>query len=86
MRKLSAHIETAAAEYLQETGRSELAPLWIAEYFQDCGVMDDFPGLNLIEFQALVQKALTLNAERAAKVARLEQERTRRVKRGKVGQ
>jgi hypothetical protein len=78
MQKLSAHIETAAAEYRQETGKVELAPLWSAEYFQDCGVMDDYPGLSLIEFHALVQKALTLDAEREEKRARLEQDRQQR--------
>ncbi|MBA3024479.1 MAG: hypothetical protein KKG03_02580 [Gammaproteobacteria bacterium] len=78
MQKLSAHIETAAAEYRQETGKDELAPLWSAEYFQDCGVMDDYPGLSLIEFHALVQKALTLNAEREEKRARLEQDKHKR--------
>jgi hypothetical protein len=78
MQKLSAHIEMAAAEYRQETGKEELAPLWIAEYFQDCGVMDDFPGLSLTEFHALVQKALTQEAEREEKRARLEQDRRKR--------
>lgn len=78
MQKLSAHIEMAAAEYRQETGKEELAPLWIAEYFQDCGVMDDFPGMSLIEFHALVQKALTLDAEREEKRARLEQDKHQR--------
>ncbi|MHB1117301.1 hypothetical protein [Sideroxydans sp.] len=78
MQKLSAHIETAAAEYRQETGKDELAPLWSAEYFQDCGVMDDYPGLSLIELHALVQKALTLNAEREEKRARLEQDKHKR--------
>jgi hypothetical protein len=78
MQKLSAHIETAAAEYRQETGKEELAPLWIAEYYQDCGVMDDYPGLSLIEFHALVQKALTLDVEREEKRARLAQDRNQR--------
>ncbi len=80
MRKLSDHIEMAAAEYWQETGNAELAPRWIAEYFQDCGVMDDYPNQNLIGFHALVQKALTLNIERADKVARLQREKSGRNK------
>jgi hypothetical protein len=79
MRKLSAHVETAAAEYWQETGKDELAPFWSAEYFQDCGVMDDLPGMNLVEFHALVQKALTLNVEREEKRARLEQDKLGRI-------
>ncbi len=78
MHKLSDYVEMAAAEYWQETGEEELAPLWTAEYFQDCGVMDDHPDQDLVEFHALVQKALTRNIERARKVARLEQGRSAR--------
>ncbi len=78
MRKLSEYVETAAAEYWQETGKGELDSLWIAEFFQDCGVMDDYPGQDLVGFFALVQKALTLNLERAEKVARLEREKNSR--------
>ncbi len=78
MQKLSAHIEMAAAEYRQETGKDELVQLWSAEYFQDCGVMDDYPGLSLIEFHALVQKALALDVERKEKRARLEQDKHKR--------
>lgn len=73
MRKLSDHVEMAAAEYWQETGKEELSPHWIAEYFQDCGVLDDYPGQDLIAFHALVQKALTINVESAEKLARLRQ-------------
>ncbi len=75
MRKLSDYVDAAAAEYWQETGRSEVDPLWIAEYFQDAGVMDDYPGQDLVAFHGLVQKALTLNLERAEKLARLEREK-----------
>ncbi|MDD5057484.1 MAG: hypothetical protein PHQ60_06400 [Sideroxydans sp.] len=78
MRKLSDHIDIAAAEYWQETGNAELSPRWSAEYFQDCGVMDDYPEQNLIGFHALVQKALTLNIERAEKIARLQCEKSSR--------
>lgn len=74
MRKLSDHVETAAAEYWQETGREQLDSLWAAEFFQDCGVLDDYPNQDLVGFFALVQKALTLNIERAEKVARLKRE------------
>lgn len=76
MRKLSNHVEMAAAEYWQETGKEELAPLWIAEYFQDCGVLDDYPNQDLIDFHALVQKALTVNIARAEKLARLQQDKS----------
>jgi hypothetical protein len=78
MRKLSDYVEMAAMEYWQETGKEELAPLWIAEYFQDCGVMDDHPNQDLVEFHALVQKALTVNIERAKKQARLQQNKPTR--------
>jgi hypothetical protein len=78
MRKLSDYVEMAAAECWQETGKAEVAPLWIAEFFQDCGVMDDYPNQDLIDFHALVQKALTVNIERAAKVARLQRNKSGR--------
>ncbi len=78
MRKLSDYVESAAAEYWQETGRSEVDPLWIAEYFQDGGVLDDHPGQDLVAFQALVQKALTQNLERAEKLERLKREKAAR--------
>lgn len=75
MRKLSDYVEMAAAEYWQETGKEELSPHWIAEYFQDSGVLDDYPNQHLIAFHALVQKALTLNIERAEKLVRLRQDK-----------
>ncbi len=78
MRKLSDYVETAAMEYWQETGKEELAPLWIAEFFQDCGVLDDQPDQDLVKFHALVQKALTLHIEREEKLARLRQDKSRR--------
>jgi len=73
MRKLSDYIEMAAMEYWQETGKEELSPHWIAEYFQDSGVLDDYPHQDLVAFHALVQKALTVNIDRAEKLARLRQ-------------
>jgi hypothetical protein len=78
MRKLSDYVEMAAIEYWQERGKEELAPLWIAEFFQDCGVMDDHPNQDLVEFHALVQKALTVNIERAKKQARLQRDKPAR--------
>ncbi len=80
MRKLSEYVETAAAEYWQETGKQELDSLWIAEFFQDCGVMDDYPNQDVVGFFAQVQKALSLNLERAQKIARLEREKNSRAK------
>lgn len=75
MRKLSDYVEMAAAEYWQETGKDELDSLWVAEFYQDCGVLDDHPEQDLVGFFALVQKALTRNIERAEKVARLKKPR-----------
>lgn len=77
MYKISDHVEMAANEYLQETGKGELDALWLAEYFQDC-VQDDFPGKNLVDFFALVQKSLTLMIDRAEKLARLQQDKSSR--------
>lgn len=70
MRKLSEYVEMAASEYMRETGRTELEPRWIAEFFQDQGVLDDYPLLDLVTFDALVQKALDAKAERAGRAAR----------------
>ncbi|ADE11847.1 hypothetical protein [Sideroxydans lithotrophicus] len=75
MRKLSDYVEIAAEEYWQETGKDELDSLWIAEFYQDCGVLDDHPEHDLVGFYALVQKALTRNIRRAEKLARLQQSR-----------
>jgi len=73
MRKLTEYVEMAATEYLQETGKPELDSFWLAEFFQDGGVMDDFPGQDLVGFYTLVQKALTIQIEKAEKLARLQQ-------------
>ena len=72
MRKLSDYVEIAATEYLQETGKYELDSHWIAEFFQYYGVQDDYPGQDLVAFYALVQKALSLKADWAEKLARLQ--------------
>ncbi len=76
MRKLTDYAETAAAEYLQETGKGELDSIWVAEFFQDCGVQDDYPRENLVDFYAMVQKALTRNIERTEKLARLHPDKS----------
>ena len=72
MRKLSEYVEMAATEYLQEAGKDELDAHWIAEFFQDNGVQDDYPRQDLIAFYTLVQKALTIKSERARKQAHLQ--------------
>lgn len=58
MLKLSEYVEMAAVEYLQETGQHELDARWIAEFFQDGGVQEDYPRQDLVAFSDLVQKAL----------------------------
>ncbi|OIR02309.1 hypothetical protein GALL_156810 [mine drainage metagenome] len=68
------YIEMAATEYWQETGKSELDSLWIAEFFQDYGELNDFPRHNLVDFYSLVQKALTINIEKAEKLVRLQRD------------
>ncbi|BBJ22674.1 hypothetical protein [Candidatus Nitrotoga sp. AM1P] len=72
MHKLSEYVEMAATEYLQETGKTKLDAHWIAEFFQDNGVQDNYPRQDLIAFCAMVQKALTIKSERASKQTRLQ--------------
>ncbi len=76
--RLSDYVDMAATEYLQETGRTELDAHWVAEFFQDNGVPDNYPHEGLVAFHALVQKELTLRADRAEKLERLRQERASR--------
>ena len=72
------YIDLAATEYWQETGKPELDSLWIAEFFQDYGELNDFPRHNLVDFYALVQKALTIKIEKAEKLARLQWDKSDR--------
>ncbi|MBU1426706.1 MAG: hypothetical protein KKH12_05975 [Gammaproteobacteria bacterium] len=78
MRKLTEYVEMAALEYWQETGKEVLDSLWLAEFFQDGGVMDDYPAQDLVGFYSLVQKALTIRIDKAEKLARLQQEKSSR--------
>ena len=75
MTKLSDYVDMAATEYLLETGKTELDSLWIAEFFQDCGVQDEYPRQDLVAFYALVQKELTKRSERAEKQTRMQLEK-----------
>lgn len=75
MPKLSEYVEMAANEYLQETGHDELDARWIAEFFQDSGVQDDYPRQDLVAFAGLVQKALSKKSERAGKRTRFHLEK-----------
>lgn len=67
MTKLSEYVERAADEYLHDRGDVELDPRWTAEFFDQSGLLDEYPAQDLVAFHDLVQKALTLRAERAAK-------------------
>ena len=69
MPKLSEYVANAASEFFAETGSVELEAHWIAEYFQNAGVADEYPNQELIIFYDMVQKALTLKAELARKLA-----------------
>jgi hypothetical protein len=75
MHKLSDYVAFAVSEYIAETGNVDLDARWIAEFFQDSGIRDDFPILDLVSFAALVQKALNKEAESAAKQTRAQLER-----------
>lgn len=82
MPKLSDYVEIAAAEYIREVGHGELDPRWIAEFFQDNGVLEAYPRQDLVAFGALVQKAVANYADRAGKQARLHADRMTRLDRG----
>ena len=75
MPKLSEYVEMAATQYLQETGNVELDAHWIAEFFQDGGVLEAYPQQDLIAFSDQVQKALIRKSERAEKHTRLQMDK-----------
>ncbi len=75
MPKLSEYVANAASEFFAETGSVELDARWIAEYFQNAGVTDEYPNQDLIMFYDMVQKALTLKAELARKLAEAQLEK-----------
>lgn len=77
MTKLSDYVQAAATEYLQETGRTELDAHWAAEFFQNSGMMEEYPRQNLVGFYNMVQKELTKRAERAEKEAHMRVEKIR---------
>ena len=75
MPKLSEYVASAASEFFAETGSVELSARWIAEYFQNAGVVDEYPDQDLIKFFDMVQKALILKAEHASKLAKRQIEK-----------
>ena len=76
MPKLTDYVKTAAEEYLEETGNTELNAHWIAEFFQDYGMQHVYPRQDLVAFAEMVQKELTKNDERAAKKMRFQLDKT----------
>lgn len=81
MPKLSGYVQMAASEYFQTTGRTELDARWIAEFFQESGVQDEYPRQDLVAFAHLVQKALTRDEDRRRKQSHLRKERVSRQRR-----
>jgi len=75
MPKLSEYVANAASEFFAETGSVELDARWIAEFFQNAGVADEYPNQDLIMFYDMVQKALTRKAELARKLAEAQIEK-----------
>lgn len=65
MAKLSEYVEAASSEYLHETGETTLDARWIAEFFQDSGMLDEYPRQDLVAFAELVQKSVTRQHEAA---------------------
>ena len=69
MRKLSEYVQSASSEYLRETGQTALDARWIAEFYQDSGLLDDYPRQDLVAFAEMVQKALTRQAEASRRLS-----------------
>lgn len=72
MPKLSDYVKTAADEYAREHANIELSARWIAEYFDECGVQDDYPRQDLVAFAKMVQKELIKKDEQAIRKTRLK--------------
>ncbi len=78
MTKLSDYVQAAATEYLQDTGNTDLDAHWTAEFYQNSGLMEEYPHQDLVGFYNMVQKELTNRAERAEKQARMKLEKISR--------
>jgi hypothetical protein len=72
MPKLSEYVRMAADEYVREHGDYDLNARWVADFFQECGVQDEYPRQDLVAFAEMVQKELIKKNEQAAKKARIE--------------
>lgn len=72
MPKLTEYAAMAADEYIRETGRTTLDSPWIAAFYVESGLLDEYPQQDLVTFSAMVQKLLTKKEERAGKQSRLQ--------------
>lgn len=72
MPKLSDYVKMAADEYAREHGDSEAPARWVADFFHECGVQDEYPRQDLVAFAQMVQKELIKKNEQAVKKARIE--------------
>ena len=75
MPKLSEYVRMAADEYVREHGNVEPSARWVADFFHECGVQDEYPRQDLVAFAAMMQKELIKRDEQAAKKALLELEK-----------
>jgi hypothetical protein len=62
----------AADEYVREYGDYELSARWVADFFHEWGVQDEYPRQDLVAFAGMVQKELIKKNEQAASKARIE--------------
>jgi hypothetical protein len=72
MPKLSEYVRMAADEYVRERGDYDLNARWVAGFFHECGVQDEYPRQDLVAFAEMVQKELIKKNEQAAKKAGIE--------------
>ena len=72
MPKLSEYVRMAADEYVREHGNVEPSARWVADFFHECGVQDEYPRQDLVAFAAMVQKELIKREEQAVKKTRLQ--------------
>ena len=54
MPKLSEYVRMAADEYVREHGNMEPSARWLADFFHECGVQDEYPRQDLVAFAAMV--------------------------------
>jgi hypothetical protein len=77
--KLSEYVEAASSEYLLETGEADLDLHWVAEFFQDSCLLEEYPRQDLVVFADLVQKSLTQKYEASWRELQLQMGRVIRI-------